>query len=346
MNQSGKIIAYVCTALSAAAMLGISIIVIGAPWIGLGTSSAQSEQAKSSAEAAGKQLAEVRALAATVSGVPSETPQGGTGTAVEAAAPPEWSPIEVGAALMQCVSLLAPISAEVIPLAPVRYNDCGTPAPVLLRSIGGKDRIAVDPPLVMNCPMVVALSRWLVKTVQPAARAELGSPVARIVGSSYACRNLYNLPNERRSQHAYANAIDLPVFFLADGRKVDLTQGWGPTRRDLVAGVKLVPIVSKTPEGAAGGVTTADMKSPANGATTATVVKASAEQPTDGAAAPTPKAAPLPDPLAAPEAKFLRRVHRGACDVFSTVLGPEANDVHRTHLHLDLQDRHALNVCQ
>ena len=75
-------------------------------------------------------------------------------------------------------------------------------------------------------------------------------------------------------------------------------------------------------------------------------MKASAEQPAEGAAAPAPKAAPLPDPLTAPEAKFLRRVHRGACDVFSTVLGPEANDVHRTHLHLDLQDRHALNVCQ
>lgn len=345
MTQSGKIIAYVCAALSAAAMIGVSILIIGAPWIGLGPSSAQSEQAKTSAEAARKQLAEVRALAATVSGAPSETPQAGTGAAVEPAAPPpEWTPVEVGAALMQCVSLLAPISAEVIPLAPVRYNDCGTPAPVLLRSIGGKDRIAVDPPLVMNCPMVAALSHWLEKTVQPAARAALGSPVARIVGSSYACRNLYNLPNERRSQHAYANAIDLPVFFLADGRKVDLTQGWGPTRRDLVAGVKLVPIVSKTPEGAAGGVTTADMK--ANGGTAeATVVKASAEQPADGAA-PTPKAAPLPDPLAAPEAKFLRRVHRGACDVFSTVLGPEANDVHRTHLHLDLQDRHAQNVCQ
>ena len=247
---------------------------------------------------------------------------------------------------MQCVSLLAPISAEVIPLAPVRYNDCGTPAPVLLRSIGGKDRIAVDPPLVMNCPMVAALSHWLEKTVQPAARAALGSPVARIVGSSYACRNLYNLPNERRSQHAYANAIDLPVFFLADGRKVDLTQGWGPTRRDLVAGVKLVPIVSKTPEGAAGGVTTADMKSKwgYSGSDGGEGVGRAARR--WRRAAPAPKAAPLPDPLAAPEAKFLRRVHRGACDVFSTVLGPEANDVHRTHLHLDLQDRHALNVCQ
>src|SRR6478609_12035276 len=53
-------------------------------------------------------------------------------------------------------------------------------------------------------------------------------------------------PNERRSQHAFANAIDLPVFYLADGRRVDLATGWGPTRRDLVAGVKLVPIVAKT----------------------------------------------------------------------------------------------------
>jgi hypothetical protein len=349
MNQSGKIVAYVCTVLSAGAMLGVSILFIGAPWIGLSRSPAQSEQAKTSADAAGKQLAEVRALAGTVSGQPtaSETQFAGSGPAGEAAAPPpEWSAVEVGAALMECVSLLAPVNAQVIPLAPVRYNDCGTPAPVLLRSIGGKDRIAVDPPLVMNCPMVAALSRWLEKTVQPAARATLGSPVARIVGSSYACRNLYNLPNERRSQHAYANAIDLPVFFLADGRKVDLTQGWGPTRRDLVAGLKLVPIVAMTPEGAVGGggVSTADMKMEANGASM-TVVKASAEQPADGAA-PAPKAAPLPDPLAAPEARFLRRVHRGACDVFSTVLGPEANDVHRTHLHLDLQDRNALNVCQ
>lgn len=349
MNQSGKIVAYICTALSAVAMLGISALVIAAPWIAprLG---AHSDQAKTPAEALA--LAEVRALAATISG-PVSTDQSpahaghGTTPSTDVAPPPrEWSPVEVGAALMECVAALGPVNAEVIPLAPLRYNDCGTPAPVLLRSLGAKDKIVFDPPLVMNCPMVAALGRWMEKTVQPAARATFGSPVARIAGSSYACRNLYNLPNERRSQHAYANAIDLPAFFLANGRIVNLTQGWGPTRRDLIAGIKLVPIVSKTPEGGAGGVTTADMK--ANGGTAeATVVKASAEQPAGaGTAAPAPKAAPLPDPLTLPEAKFLRRVHRGACDEFATVLGPEANDVHRTHLHLDLQDRHALNVCQ
>jgi hypothetical protein len=364
MHQSGKIVAYCSAALSVAAITSFVTLSVVSPWMGASRSAARpgepeavSEQAKTPPGGAATPSEQVLALAAAVSGpdpqpAASDPAQAGSPPLSPAAPqageteapPPQWSTAEVAAALMECVNLLAPVAADVIPLAPIRYNDCGTPAPVLLRSIGSKDKVAVDPPMLMNCPMVVALSRWMEKTVQPAARATLGSPVARIAGSGYACRNLYNLPNERRSQHAYANAIDLPVFFLADGRKVDLTQGWGPTRRDLVAGVKLVPIVSKTPEGAAGGVTTADMK--ANGGTAeATVVKASAEQPADGAA-PTPKAAPLPDPLAAPEAKFLRRVHRGACDVFSTVLGPEANDVHRTHLHLDLQDRHAQNVCQ
>ena len=293
MTQSGKIVAYVCTALSAVAMLGVSILFIGAPWIGLGRSPAQSEQAKTSADALA--LAEVRALAATISGpVPTDQSPAlaghGTTPSTDVAPPLEWTPVEVGAALMECIAALGPAGAEVIPLAPLRYHDCGTPAPVLLRSIGTKDKIVIDPPLVMNCPMVAALSRWMEKTVQPAARATFGSPVARITGSSYACRNLYNLPNERRSQHAYANAIDLPAFFLANGRIVNLTQGWGPTNRDLVAGVKLVPIVSKTPEGTAGGVTTADMKTNANGGTgEAKVVKASAEQPTEGAAAPRQK---------------------------------------------------------
>jgi len=66
----------------------------------------------------------------------------------------------------------------------------------------------------------------------------------------------------------------------------------------------------------------------------------------DAAATGTDGKPPAPDPLSLPQAKFLRQVHDGACEVFTTVLGPEANDVHRTHLHLDLQERHSLNVCE
>jgi len=36
------------------------------------------------------------------------------------------------------------------------------------------------------------------------------------------------------------------------------------------------------------------------------------------------------------KAAFLREVHKKACDIFSTVLGPEANKAHRNHFHFDL----------
>jgi len=36
------------------------------------------------------------------------------------------------------------------------------------------------------------------------------------------------------------------------------------------------------------------------------------------------------------EAKFLRRLHRGACRIFTTVLGPNADRYHHDHFHFDL----------
>ncbi len=46
-----------------------------------------------------------------------------------------------------------------------------------------------------------------------------------------------------------------------------------------------------------------------------------------------------PSPPATPESLFLKRIHQGACGIFTTVLGPEANEAHRNHFHLDLAPR-------
>lgn len=350
INQSGKIVVCCSTVLSVAAVLGAAAFPalqdsFWARLAGVSTETAPSGPYSEHPLLSAERAAVATTLEALSTGVPDEAelPQSGETVAAE-----QWSERDVAAALMECVNLLAPVTAKVVPLAPLHYDDCGTPAPVLLRSLGAKDKVAVDPPLVMNCPMVSALSRWLEQTVQPAARAAFGAPVKRIVGSSYACRNLYNLPNERRSQHAFANAMDLPVFLLADGRRVDLTQGWGPTRRDLVAKAKLTPIAAKktsivakadTPEAKAAVQSGGERPIPVS-------VKSAALVQGDAAMAQTEVKAPAPNSLSSPQAKFLRRVHRGACEIFSTVLGPEANDVHRTHLHLDLQDRNSLNVCK
>ena len=55
---------------------------------------------------------------------------------------------------------------------------------------------------------------------------------------------------------------------------------------------------------------------------------------------PKPEAA-AEDPMVAPGGKtdFLRAAHRSACKAFNTVLGPEANNAHLNHFHLDMAER-------
>ena len=67
---------------------------------------------------------------------------------------------------------------------------------------------------------------------------------------------------------------------------------------------------------------------------------------------PDPKAAPVTggpereDAKKSAEADFLHRLHKGACSVFGTVLGPEANEAHRDHFHFDLATRRRSAFCQ
>ena len=46
------------------------------------------------------------------------------------------------------------------------------------------------------------------------------------------------------------------------------------------------------------------------------------------------------------KSRFLRRIHAQACKTFGTVLGPEANEAHRNHFHLDMAERPLGNFCE
>jgi hypothetical protein len=67
--------------------------------------------------------------------------------------------------------------------------------------------------------------------------------------------------------------------------------------------------------------------------------------PAFGLAPPSRLGGPKPPPEAAPpinpdgKTDFLRAVHRSACNLFNTVLGPEANYAHHNHFHLDMAER-------
>lgn len=295
----------------------------------------------------------------------------------------EWPAEDIARGREQCMHLLTGVSADIEYLEPIKKGPCGLPAPVRLKSVGSDtSKVVFDPPVDVNCRMVAALGNWVKTTLQPNARARLKSEVVRIVrASGYSCRNIYNLPNAKLSQHALANAIDIGGFALANGRTVGVLNGWGLTVRDIKAQekAKAAAEAKAKADAKAGGAKAASSRAGdakaaetaasgkagkldksgrpvAQASLTTSTPKAAKKAAADAAAAAKATTVALekskdpakPSDPATPtkEAMFLRAVHGGACGAFGTVLGPEANDPHRNHFHLDLIPRRGRGYCE
>ncbi|MEO0618159.1 MAG: extensin family protein [Pseudomonadota bacterium] len=304
-------------------------------------------------------------------------------TAAAAATPPPkvWSAEQIRTAYDQCDALLAKLPVTVTPVKPIRKGACGTPGPVALSELGESTRISVRPAATLNCRTVKAVHRWFAKHVQPAASEVLGTQVVGIRNvSSYSCRNRNNAKTGRLSEHAYGNALDIAAFKLADGRTISLLGDWGPVARDQkkdeaveTLSARSKPTRRKTPKP----IANADLRTAA--VATSLVASASITDTSDiplpafkgpvrrgvrlkpylDAGAPKPIAVPATPPreytrqaeatepaALPPESVFLRRIHSEACEVFGTVLGPEANDAHRDHFHVDMAKRRYRAYCR
>jgi hypothetical protein len=79
----------------------------------------------------------------------------------------------------------------------------------------------------MTCPLARQFARWARGSVRPAADRFLDSRVRRIeTFGSYACRGVNGRSGGRLSEHAFANAVDVSAFVLADGRRITVEEGW------------------------------------------------------------------------------------------------------------------------
>ena len=80
----------------------------------------------------------------------------------------------------------------------------------------------------LTCEMVPALESWMAEKVQAAAAAVYGEPVVEMHSlGSYSCRRMNNgTGTSMISEHAFAGAIDVSGFTLADGREVMVRTGW------------------------------------------------------------------------------------------------------------------------
>jgi len=252
-----------------------------------------------------------------------------------------WTQAELTAGLRECLRLLAPVAADVKLAEPIKVGVCGSPAPLELRGLGGDKKITFRPAPTMNCRLAAGLSRWVKTVLQPAAREELGSPVTRIVGSSsYSCRNIYNNPKLSLSEHATGNAIDIVGFVTADGRTIKVLTHWGPTKRDIAKARK------KREAAQAAAAKAAAAKQKKAGADEKGTLHKARLKANELPAAPKSNENEMLAPAKTKEAAFLKRLHKGACSIFGTALGPELNEPHRNHFHFDMKKRRRRSVCR
>lgn len=263
-----------------------------------------------------------------------------------------WSDAQVAAAKLDCAKVLSGVTLDYENLPPLKEGLCGAPAPILVKSIGG---VAIEPPATMTCALAGGVASWISKTLQPHAKAILGTQVVKLHNAtSYSCRNRYGGETTPLSEHALANALDISEFVFESGEKVTVLADW--------------PRVVKASAETTGSVTPPQTASPtAIEAVEVTQAKASPETnpfavtvkaktnpfvvPTAVAKTPPPTppaeaTAPQTQSQAELKGEFVKVVHDDACQTFGTVLGPAANEAHKNHFHFDMKARRKTAFCE
>ncbi|WP_086607426.1 extensin family protein [Erythrobacter donghaensis] len=140
--------------------------------------------------------------------------------------PPGWATRSKLAALRsdvgECRAVLERSDVAFTALPPVGDGACARPDRTQL----GDYPLSPDTPAV-TCPVAAALELWRRDSVAPAARALLGSNIARIEHLGvFSCRRMYGGSEGPWSEHATANAIDIAAFVLDDGRRISVLTDW------------------------------------------------------------------------------------------------------------------------
>jgi hypothetical protein len=143
--------------------------------------------------------------------------------------PPGWATARKLAALRadvtECRAVLARSNIAFTTLPPTGAGPCTRSDRTRLEDYP----FAPNTPPV-TCPVAAALELWRRESVAPAARAILGSELARIEHlGAFSCRRVYGGADGPWSEHATANAIDIAAFVLKDGRRISVLSDWQGT---------------------------------------------------------------------------------------------------------------------
>lgn len=127
----------------------------------------------------------------------------------------------------QCMALLEQANQQqLINSTPVAdsQGDCPLTNAVRVRDFGP---VKLSSSFLASCPLALSSALFVEQQARPLTQRFTGQTLARIDHlGSYACRNIYNRAEGRRSEHASADALDISGFRLANNEAVTVLQGW------------------------------------------------------------------------------------------------------------------------
>jgi hypothetical protein len=168
------------------------------------------------------------------------------------------------------------------------------------------------------------------EAVKVAAEKANAERVAAAAAAAQPPATVDKLPRKTLAEGLPKTSDDLgmPVFVQTEGFGMAPTRLGGP-KEAVAAKVEL-----KTADGKKkSNKKDASKKDKADPETVAALPPETADQP---AVAPAPKN---------PTSRFLHEAHATACQIFGTTLGPEANEAHRNHFHVDMAERKVRKIC-
>ena len=128
-----------------------------------------------------------------------------------------------------CPSLMnGQVTGKMIP--PIHDGQCGLQSPLSIEAVTANGRsIPLNAPVITDCGMATALPDWIAE-VDSYLRAHDKTQIKTInLSTNYQCRNVDNAKTGNLSFHAFADALDVMGFTLADGRTIDIKSGYNGT---------------------------------------------------------------------------------------------------------------------
>ena len=101
---------------------------------------------------------------------------------------------------------------------------CPLDSPVRVTRFGD---VQLSSSFLASCPLALSSAMFIHQRARPLAASMMQSKLTRIDHlGSYACRNIYNRPGARLSEHATADALDISGFRFANGQQITVLKGW------------------------------------------------------------------------------------------------------------------------